>query len=361
MDAFFASVEQRDNPELKGKPIVVGGSSERGVVAAASYEARKFGVRSAMSSFKAKQICPQLIFVKHRFDVYKKVSSQIMEIFKSYTDLVEPLSLDEAYLDVTENNFGMKSATLIAQEIRAKIFEKTQLTASAGISFNKFLAKVASDLNKPNGYAVITPAQADQFIDDLEIDKFYGIGKKTSEKLRKEGIFFGKDIKKIELYKLEKKFGKLGVHLYHIVRGNDQGEVKPNRIRKSIGCETTLNQNVIENQKVIELSNQLAIELENRLKTKNIKGKTLTVKLKFEDFEQITRSNTVNFFFGKQNEIKEIAKVLLMEEFPLPKPIRLIGLQISNLNTEPENQKFEGQLKIPYPNFWCKFLTIITK
>ena len=351
MDAFFASVEQRDNPELKGKPIAVGGSSERGVVAAASYEARKFGVRSAMSSFKAKQICPQLIFVKHRFDVYKKVSSQIMEIFKSYTDLVEPLSLDEAYLDVTENNFGMKSATLIAQEIRSKIFEKTQLTASAGISFNKFLAKVASDLNKPNGYAVITPAQADQFIDNLEIDKFYGIGKKTSEKLRKEGIFFGKDIKKIELYKLEKKFGKLGVHLYHIVRGNDQRKVKPNRIRKSIGCETTLNQNVIENQKVIELSNQLAIELENRLKTKNIKGKTLTVKLKFEDFEQITRSNTVNFFFGKQNEIKEIAKVLLMEEFPLPKPIRLIGLQISNLNTEPENQKFEGQLKIPYPNF----------
>ena len=351
MDAFFASVEQRDNPELKGKPIAVGGSSERGVVAAASYEARKFGVRSAMSSFKAKQICPQLIFVKHRFDVYKKVSSQIMEIFKSYTDLVEPLSLDEAYLDVTENNFGMKSATLIAQEIRSKIFEKTQLTASAGISFNKFLAKVASDLNKPNGYAVITPAQADQFIDNLEIDKFYGIGKKTSEKLRKEGIFFGKDIKKIELYKLEKKFGKLGVHLYHIVRGNDQRKVKPNRIRKSIGCETTLNQNVIENKKVIELSNQLAIELENRLKTKNIKGKTLTVKLKFEDFEQITRSNTVNFFFGKQNEIKEIAKVLLMEEFPLPKPIRLIGLQISNLNTEPENQKFEGQLKIPYPNF----------
>lgn len=351
MDAFFASVEQRDNPELRGKPIAVGGSSERGVVAAASYEARKFGVRSAMSSFKAKQICPQLIFVKHRFDVYKKVSSQIMEIFKSYTDFVEPLSLDEAYLDVTENNFGMKSATLIAQEIRVKIFEKTQLTASAGISFNKFLAKVASDLNKPNGYAVITPAQADQFIDELEIDKFYGIGKKTSEKLRKEGIFFGKDIKKIELYKLEKKFGKLGVHLYHIVRGNDQREVKPNRIRKSIGCETTLNQNVIENQKVIELSNQLAIELENRLKTKNIKGKTLTVKLKFEDFEQITRSNTVNFFFGKQNEIREIAKVLLMEEFPLPKPIRLIGLQISNLNTEPENQKIEGQLKIPYPNF----------
>jgi len=351
MDAFFASVEQRDNPDLAGKPIAVGGSSERGVVAAASYEARKYGVRSAMSSYKAKQICPQLIFVKHRFDVYKKVSSQIIEIFKTYTDLVEPLSLDEAYLDVTENKFDMKSATIIANEIRAKIYDKTSLTASAGISFNKFLAKVASDLNKPNGFAVITPNDADEFIDQLEIDKFYGIGKKTSEKLRKEGVFFGKDIKKFELFYLEKKFGKLGVHLYNIVRGNDQREVKPNRIRKSIGCETTLNENVIANHKIIELINQLSIELEQRLKTKSIKGKTLTVKLKFEDFEQITRSNTVGFFFGKQIEIQEIANSIIEEEFPLPKPIRLIGLQISNLNTMPENLRFGSQLKIPYHNF----------
>lgn len=239
MDAFFASVEQHDNPDLKGKPVAVGGSSERGVVAAASYEARKFGVRSAMSSKIAKRKCPDLIFVKHRFDRYKEISAQIREIFFEYTDLVEPLSLDEAYLDVTQIKKGKPSATLIAKEIKQQIFDKTGLTASAGVSYNKFLAKVASDVNKPNGIFVVTPIEAQEFIDNLEVKKFFGIGKVTASKLNKMGVWYGRDLRKIERLELVNLFGKAGNYYFEISRGEDKRMVQASRERKSIGAENT--------------------------------------------------------------------------------------------------------------------------
>lgn len=347
MDAFYASVEQRDNFNLKGKPIAVGGGEERGVVAAASYEARKFGVRSAMSGYKAKQLCPEIIFVKPKFAVYKEVSKQIMQIFKHYTDLVEPLSLDEAYLDVTENKINQPLATVIANDIRKKIFEETKLTASAGISFNKFLAKVASDLNKPNGFAVITPQKAPQFIAQLPIEKFFGIGKKTAEKLKKLQIYNGADLQKLELLALEKKLGKLGVHLYHIVRGIDQRDVKPNRIRKSIGCETTLTENISELKEIESVIEQLAEELNLRLINNQSKGKTLTLKVKFNDFSIITRSTTQNHWIEKKEDILHLSKVLLRNEQSFILPIRLVGLQISNLNNQIEHLSFR-QLEFPF-------------
>jgi DNA polymerase-4 len=244
MDAFYAAVEQRDFPELRGKPVAVGGSAKRGVVASASYEARKYGVRSAMPSITAKRQCPDLIFVKHRFDVYKEVSQQIRAIFLEYTDLVEPLSLDEAFLDVTEPKKGPLSATLIAQEILYRINQTTNLTASAGISFNKFLAKVASDINKPNGYKVIPPDEAIPFLEQLKIEKFFGIGKVTAKKMHKMGIHRGADLKKMTEIKLVTYFGKAGRHYYRIVRADDKRPVNPNRIRKSIGAERTFSEDI---------------------------------------------------------------------------------------------------------------------
>ena len=287
MDAFYASIEQRDNPKLKGKPVIVGGAPDkRGVVAACSYEARKFGIHSAMSSSRAHKVCPEAIFIRPRFDVYRAVSAQIREIFLEYTDLVEPLSLDEAFLDVTENKKGMSSATLIAQEIKKKIYGKTNLTASAGVSFNKFLSKVASDIDKPNGLTVITPEEADEFIDKLPIRKFFGIGEVTEKKMLDMGIKTGSDLKKIDKSRLIELFGKVGDHYYDIVHGEDSRPVNPHRIRKSIGKETTLNEDIDNIEQMIEILNQLALEVEELLKKHDIKGKTFTLKVPSKTWKQ---------------------------------------------------------------------------
>ncbi|RKN82999.1 DNA polymerase IV [Ulvibacterium marinum] len=333
MDAFYASVEQLDNPELKGKPIAVGGSSRRGVVAAASYEARKFGVRSAMSSVLAKRNCPELIFVKARFDRYKEISNSIRTIFFEYTDLVEPLSLDEAYLDVTHNKKGNPSATLIAQEIRQRILEETGLTASAGISINKFIAKVASDMNKPNGQKTINPEEVIQFLEDLEIRKFYGVGKVTAEKMYKLGIFTGKDLKQKTLEFLDSNFGKSGSHYYHVVRGIHTSEVKPHRIPKSVGAERTFNENLSSEIFMLEKLQHIANELDRRLKKSNLAGKTITLKIKYSDFTLQTRSKTLPYFIADKVLILEMAKELLYQE-QLQNSVRLLGISLANLNTE---------------------------
>ena len=336
MDAFYASVEQHDNPELKGKPVAVGGSSKRGVVSAASYEARKFGVRSAMSSYLAKRNCPDLIFVRPRFDRYKEISQQVRSIFLEYTDLVEPLSLDEAYLDVTENKKGNPSATLIAKEIRQKIFEKTGLTASAGVSINKFIAKVASDYNKPNGQKTVNPEEVIQFLEDLDIRKFYGVGKVTAEKMYKLGIFSGKDLKEKSLDFLDNHFGKSGNYYYHVVRGVHTSEVKPQRIPKSVGAERTFSENLSSEVFMLEKLENIANELERRLKKSKIAGKTMTLKIKYSDFTLQTRSKTLPYFISEKVLILETAKELLYQS-PMQNSVRLLGLSLANLNTEKKN------------------------
>ncbi|MEM6864474.1 MAG: DNA polymerase IV [Bacteroidota bacterium] len=337
MDAFYASVEQHDNPELKGKPLAVGGGSKRGVVSAASYEARKFGVRSAMSSYIAKKNCPELIFVKPRFDRYKEVSLQIRSIFFEYTDLVEPLSLDEAYLDVTENKKGNPSATLIAREIRKKILEKTGLTASAGISINKFIAKVASDMNKPNGQKTINPEEVVSFLENLEIRKFYGVGKVTAEKMYKLGIFTGNDLKQRSLEFLDQHFGKSGRYYYHVVRGIHKSEVKPHRIPKSVGAERTFSENLSSEIFMLEKLENIANELERRLQKSKIAGKTITLKIKYSDFSLQTRSKTLPYFVADKNLVLETAKELLYQS-PLENSVRLLGISLANLNTEKDKK-----------------------
>ncbi len=333
MDAFYASVEQMDNPELKGKPVAVGGSEVRGVVSAASYEARKFGVRSAMSGYMARKNCPELIFVRPRFDRYKEISKKIRKIFYEYTDLVEPLSLDEAYLDVTENKKGNPSATLIAQEIRKRIFEEVGLTASAGISVNKFLAKVASDYNKPNGQKTINPEEVIQFLEELDIKKFYGIGKVTAEKMYQSGIFTGKDLKSKSLDYLEEHFGKSGTHYYNIVRGIHNSAVKPDRMLKSVGAERTFNVNLSSEIFMVEKLENIAKELEKRMKPYKIAGKTVTLKIKYSDFTLQTRSKTLPYFIADKALILEAAKELLYQE-KMKDSVRLLGISLHNLNTE---------------------------
>jgi len=333
MDAFYASVEQLDNPELKGKPVAVGGSRERGVVAAASYEARKFGVRSALSSKVAKSKCPGLIFVKPRFARYKEISNQIRELFFEYTDLVEPLSLDEAYLDVTYAKKGKPSATLIAQEIRKRIFEKTKLTASAGVSYNKFLAKVASDVNKPNGIFVITPDKAQGFIDNLEVRKFFGIGKVTAEKLNKMGIWFGRDLKKIDRFEMVRLFGKSGNYYHEICRGIDHRPVEPSRERKSVGAEQTFSNDLFRENELESEMFQIADILWERYERSKAKAKTLTLKYKYANFEQHTRSKTIPGWFSIKSDLIAEAKELLHSE-NFTKGIRLLGLTLSNFQIE---------------------------
>jgi len=333
MDAFFASVEQLDNPELRGKPIAVGGGESRGVVAAASYEARKFGVKSAMSGVLAKQKCPNLIFVKPNFARYKEVSHQIREIFYDYTDLVEPLSLDEAYLDVTDNKIGNPSASLIAQEIRNRIFNELNLTASAGISVNKFIAKVASDINKPNGQKTINPEEVISFLEALPVNKFYGVGKVTASKMYSLGIFIGNDLKKKSQDELTNLFGKSGLHYYHIVRGIHNSKVKPDRIRKSVGAETTFFENISSEIFMIEKLEKIAEELERRMKKSDTKGKTITLKIKYSDFSQQTRSKTMEYFMQEKFEFFPIVKDLLFQE-KLKNSVRLLGISFGNLNTE---------------------------
>ncbi|MEO0572204.1 MAG: DNA polymerase IV [Bacteroidota bacterium] len=336
MDAFYASVEQHDNPELKGKPVAVGGGSKRGVVSAASYEARKFGVRSAMSGYLAQKNCPGLIFVKPRFDRYKEISKQVRHVFFEYTDLVEPLSLDEAYLDVTENKKGNPSATLIAKEIRQKILDKTGLTASAGISINKFIAKVASDYNKPNGQKTVNPEEVLQFLEDLDIRKFYGVGKVTAQKMYKLGVFTGKDLKGKTLQFLDEHFGKSGSYYFNVVRGIHLSEVKPERIPKSVGAERTFRENLSSEIFMLERLDNIAEELERRLKKSKIAGKTITLKIKYSDFTLQTRSKTLPYFISEKELILETAKELLYQS-PMQNSVRLLGISLANLNTEKKN------------------------
>ncbi len=340
MDAFYASVEELDYPELKGKPVAVGGSEKRGVVSAANYEARKFGVRSAMSGYLAKKNCPQIIFVKPRYTRYKEISKRVKDIFFDYTDLVEPLSLDEAYLDVTINKKGNPSATLIAQEIRQRILNEIGLTASAGISINKFIAKVASDYNKPNGQKTVNPEEVVPFLEALEIRKFYGVGKVTAKKMYGLGIFTGKDLKEKSLEFLEEKFGKSGSYYFHVVRGIHTSEVKPHRIPKSVGAERTFSENLSSEIFMLERLEHIAEELERRLKKSNIAGKTITLKIKYSDFTLQTRSKTLPYFIADKGLILETAKELLYQE-KMENSVRLLGISLANLNTEKQKTETE--------------------
>ncbi len=342
MDAFYASVEQLDNLELRGKAIAVGGSSQRGVVAAASYEARKFGVKSAMSSVIAKRQCPELIFVKPRFDRYRELSNRIRSIFFEYTDLVEPLSLDEAYLDVTENKKGNPSASLIAKEIREKIYEKTGLNASAGISINKFIAKVASDVNKPNGQKTVNPEEVGEFLEKLEIRKFYGVGKVTADKMYRLGIFTGKDLKEKPVDFLNEHFGKSGEYYYQVVRGIHSSEVKPSRIRKSLGAERTFEENISSEIFMLERLKNISEEIEKRLSKNKVAGKTITLKIKYSDFTLQTRSRTLSYFISSKDLIFETSRELLYQE-KMKESVRLLGISLSNLNTEKQNKKPEKE------------------
>ena len=333
MDAFYASVEQMDNPELKGKPLAVGGSENRGVVAAASYEARPFGVRSAISGVLAKKYCPELIFVRPRFDRYKEISAQIRSIFFEYTDLVEPLSLDEAYLDVTSNKKGNPSATLLAKEIRERIFQEVGLTASAGISVNKFVAKIASDFNKPNGQKTVPEDEVIPFLEVLPIKKFYGVGKVTTEKMYQLGIFTGLDLKNKPLEFLEKHFGKSGAYYYNIVRGIHTSEVKSERIAKSVATEHTFDENLTSEIFMQEKLKTIASELERRLTKHKVAGKTITLKIKYSDFTTQTRSKTVLDFVSDSATLYQTASDLLYQE-RMKDSVRLLGISVTNLNTE---------------------------
>ncbi|MCP4976471.1 MAG: DNA polymerase IV [Maribacter sp.] len=349
MDAFYASVEELDNPELRGKPLAVGGNEIRGVVSAANYEARKYGVRSAMSGYLAKKNCPHLTFVKPRFARYKEISQEIRHIFYEYTDLVEPLSLDEAYLDVTINKKGNPSATLIAKEIRQRILKEVGLEASAGISINKFVAKVASDFNKPNGQKTVNPEEVLQFLEDLEIRKFYGVGKVTAEKMYKLGIFTGKELKAKSIDFLEEHFGKSGGHYFKVVRGIHNSAVKPHRTPKSVGAERTFSENLSSEVFMLERLEQIATELERRLKKSKLAGKTITLKIKYSDFTLQTRSKTLPYFVADKSLILEIAQELLYQE-KMENSVRLLGISLANLNTkkkktEPKEDSVSIQLK----------------
>ncbi len=346
MDAFYASVEQMDNPDLRGKPIAVGGTRERGVVAAASYEARKFGVRSAMPSVTAVRRCPELIFVKPRFDRYKEISQKIRAIFHHYTDLVEPLSLDEAFLDVTENA-NYPSASLLAQEIRERIATEVGLNASAGISVNKFTAKIASDINKPNGQKTISPEEVIPFLAKLPIENFFGVGKVTAQKMKVHGIFQGSDLKRHTLEYLTQYFGKAGKHFYNIVRGIQHSKVQPNHIRKSIAAERTFSKDVRSEVFLIEHLDKIAIELEKRMRNSNVKGKTITLKIKYNDFTQQTRSKTIDEFVSLKEDFLPIVIALLKQE-ELQKSVRLLGISLTKLNTLKEKKTISVQLKLEF-------------
>jgi DNA polymerase IV len=331
MDAFYASVEQRDNPELRGKPVAVGYGQARGVVAAASYEARKFGVYSALPSVTAKRKCPDLIFVPPRFDVYKSVSRQIHEIFAQHTKMIEPLSLDEAYLDVTENLQGIASATHIAEDIRAKIREQTGLTASAGISYNKFLAKLASNHRKPDGLFVITPTMGPAFAEALPIKKFHGVGPATASKMHRLGIETGLDLKAQTLPFLQHHFGKAGQYYYWIARGVDERQVSPDRARKSIGAETTFAQDIHDRDVARRELKPLIDKLWRYCTSTGVRGKTLTLKVKYADFQQVTRSRTSEAPLSMQETLEQISFDLLNVIFPSPKGVRLLGVSLSSL------------------------------
>lgn len=331
MDAFYASVEQRDNPELRGLPIAVGFGEARGVVAAASYEARKYGVHSAMPSVTAKRKCPDLVFVRPRFDAYRAVSQQIHAIFAEYTPLIEPLSLDEAYLDVTENLKGMEVATEIAEEIRAKIRARTGLTASAGVSYNKFLAKMASDQRKPDGLFVITPKNGPAFVEALPVKKFHGVGPATAERMHKLGIETGADLKAHDIAFLQQHFGKSGPYFYWIARGIDERQVKADRVRKSIGAEDTFLVDVHDFETARAGLEPLIEKVWRYCEASGIRAKTATLKVKWADFTQITRSKTTAAPIASAAELAAVMTMLLSPLFPAPKGIRLVGVTLSSL------------------------------
>ncbi|WP_210285746.1 DNA polymerase IV [Bradyrhizobium sp. 41S5] len=344
MDAFYASVEQRDNPDLRGKPVAVGGSRERGVVAAASYEARKFGVRSAMPSVTAKRQCPDLIFVKPRFEVYTAVSQQIREIFAEHTPIIEPLSLDEAYLDVTENLQSIPLARDVALAIRAKIKEVTGLNASAGISYNKFLAKLASDHRKPNGQYVITPAMGPAFVETLPVDKFHGIGPATSAKMNALGLYTGLNMRNQSLEFMQTNFGKAGSYYYWISRGVDNREVRADRVRKSVGAENTFSIDLNEFEAMVSELQPLIDKVCRHCEEKGSRGRTVTLKVKFADFEIMTRSRSVPAAVSSRSDLERLVVSLFENETPLPKPVRLLGISLSSLQTE---DGAEPQLDLP--------------
>ncbi|MGM0439912.1 MAG: DNA polymerase IV [Chlamydiota bacterium] len=338
MDAFYASVEQRENKAYDSKPVVVGGDpNSRGVVAACSYEARKFGVHSAMPSYKAYKLCPDAIFVKLRMNLYKQVSEQIRAIFYEYTDIVEPLALDEAFLDVTDNKLGISSATEIAIEIRKRIKEVTSLTASAGVSYNKFLAKISSDYNKPDGITVIPPHKAEDFISLLPIGKFFGIGKVTEAKMKSMGIIKGADLQKISLEKLVALFGKAGGYYYSIARGIDHREVVPDRIRKSIGAEITFDKDIDDHNSIIESARGQVSRVVAGLNRENARAKTISIKVKYNDFSIVTRTMTLHYYINNMTAIYQVVEKLLDKVDFDKKMIRLIGVSASSL------KRFDGQ------------------
>jgi DNA polymerase-4 len=343
MDAFYASIEQRDFPELRGKPVAVGRAKDRGVVAAASYEARKYGVFSAMPSITAIKKCPQLIFVPARFDVYRAVSEQIRGIFREYTDLVEPLSLDEAFLDVTNNKKNMPSASLIAKEIKKRIQEDIFLTASAGISYNKFLAKIASDMNKPDGFYLIKPQDAIAFLEQLSIEKFFGIGKITAQKMRSMGITNGKELKAQDRHFLIRHFGKSGIYFYDVVRGIDNRQVEANRERKSIGVERTFPVDLQTKDEILSALHNIEQELISHLKEGNYKGKTLILKMKFHDFKQVTHGMTFShaISYNDTEQLRNASMQLLSEMNIDQKKIRLLGLTLTNFTDEINMQEIQ--------------------
>jgi DNA polymerase IV len=344
MDAFYASVEQRDDPELRGKPVAVGGSQVRGVVAAASYEARKFGVHSAMPSVIAQRKCPDLIFIKPRFDVYKAVSLEIRKIFAEYTPIIEPLSLDEAYLDVTENLKGIGSATWIAEEIRARIRAETELTASAGVSYNKFLAKLASDHRKPDGLFVITPEMGPAFVETLPVRKFHGVGPATARKMEQLGIRTGLDLRAQTLAFLQQHFGKAGSYYYWAARGVDERPVRADRARKSVGAENTFAVDLFTYEAARDQLREIVDKVWEYCERSGTRGRTVTLKVKFANFRQITRSCTGQVPIGTRDELEQLGNALLEPLFPIGRGIRLLGVSLSSLAAnEPER---EGQVSL---------------
>ncbi len=339
MDAFYASVEQRDEPSLRGRPVAVGGASGRGVVAAASYEARRFGVRSAMPSARAIRQCPDLIFRRPRFEVYREVSKQIRAIFRDYTPHVEPLSLDEAYLDVSHDLKGIGSATRIAQDIRTRIRTETQLTASAGVSYNKFLAKLASDQNKPDGLCVIRPGEGAQFVASLPVRRFHGVGPRGAEKMARLGIETGADLAAKDIEFLRTNFGSMGDYLFGAARGIDHRRVRTDRIRKSIGAERTFHENISDPVELRETCDTIAGVVWERIVASRVRGRTVTLKLRYADFNTLTRARSVRNWIADEHEFRSLGRSLLEDLMPLPQPVRLMGLTLSNLESDEEKAK----------------------
>lgn len=357
MDAFFAAVEQRDFPELRGKPVVIGGKpNSRGVVSTCSYEARKYGIHSAMPSAFAYRLCPSAIFVRPRFEAYKQASEEVMKIFYEYTDKVEQVSIDEAYLDVTENKFNMKSASIIAEEIRKKIKERTGLTASAGVSYNKFLAKIGSEMNKPDGLTIIRPRDAKEVLENLPIRKFHGIGKKTEEKMKAINVFFGRDLKKISMSEMIERFGKVGYFYYNIVRGKDERIVGKSGKRHSIASESTFAEDIDDVDYMLRYFKRIATKLGENIQKKKLIAKTVSIKIKYADFKQITRSYTSPFPINSEKDIYNISKKLLINSLQKGRKVRLLGISISNIINK---EKEVYQLVLPFYEEWDPYKNML--